>query len=192
MSEKFIAPAAATLLGVVHEIKPDQLTAPTPCAEYDVRALVHHLLFWGPSLVGAGRKELVRPPAAAESDVDLAGDDWVTALERLVGELVAAWSEPTAWQGVTWMGSDHELPAGQVGGMVTGELVLHSWDLARATGQRPGWDESLAEFVRAEVARNADQGRAMGVYGPAVAVGSDASALDRALALSGRDPAWTG
>jgi len=191
MSEKFIAPAAATLLAVARETKPDQLAAPTPCAEYDVRALVNHLLFWGPSLVGAGRKELVPPPAGSESDVDLAGGDWLAALERHVGELVAVWSEPAAWQGVTRMGGELELPGDLVGGMVTGELVLHGWDLARATGQRPEWDEGLAEFVYAEVARTADQGRALGVYGPATTAAADASALDRALALSGRDPAWT-
>ena len=166
-----------------------------PCAEYDVRALVDHLLFWGPSLVGAGRKELVPPPAGPESDVDLTAEltagDWATALERHVGELVAAWSEPAAWQGVTRMGGPTELPADLVGGMVVGELVMHGWDLARATGQRPVWDEDLVEYLYAEVARSADQGRAMGVYGPEVTVDSGASALDRALALAGRDPAWT-
>lgn len=191
MSEKFIARAAETMTEVVHNIKPDQLGARTPCAEFDVRGLVNHLLFWGPSLVGAADKELVTPPAKSESEVDLTEGDWAAALLAHVGAATSAWSDPAAWQGMTRMGGPMELPAELVGGMLAGELVLHGWDLARATGQRPEWDEELAGYVRAEVARSAEQGRAMGIYGPEVTVPSGASELDRALALSGRDPAWT-
>jgi uncharacterized protein (TIGR03086 family) len=190
MSETLIPRAAATMTEVVGNIKPDQLGAPTPCAEFDVRSLLNHLLFWGPSLAGAGRKELVSPPAGAESAVDLAGGDWAAELRANVDAVVAAWSDPSAWRGTTRMGGEPELPAELVGGMVVGELVLHGWDLARATGQRPEWDGELAEYVHGEVARSAEQGREMGVYGQAVEVPGSASWLDRALALSGRDPGW--
>lgn len=185
------ARAAAPLVEIVRNIKPDQLGARTPCAEYDVGGLVNHLLFWGPSLEGAARKESVPPPATAESDVDATAGDWATALEAQVERTAAAWSEPGAWDGMTHMGGPTELSASLVGGMVVGELIVHGWDLARATGQQQAWDDELLGYVHEEIAKSAEQGRQMGVYGPEVAVPASASTLDRVLGLTGRDPAWT-
>jgi uncharacterized protein (TIGR03086 family) len=190
MSASHLARAAGPFLEIVRNVKPDQLANPTPCADYDVRKLVNHLLFWGPSLVGAAGKETVPPPAAAESDVDLAGADWAAALEAHAERTVAAWGTGDAWTGTTHMGGPMELPAELVGGMVTSEVVLHGWDLARATGQRPEWDEELLSYVHGEVVRSVEQGREMGIYGPEVAVPADASTMDKLLALSGRDPGW--
>ncbi|MGW0481560.1 TIGR03086 family metal-binding protein [Nonomuraea sp. NPDC003214] len=186
----FIAQAAAGVPEIVRRVEPGDLGAPTPCAEYDVRKLINHLLFWGPSLEGAARKESVPPPAASEDDVDLTGGDWSAALQAQTTRLVAAWSEPAAWEGTTYMGGARELPAAMVGGMVAGELVVHGWDLARATDQHPRWDDDLLERLAAQVAATAEQGRAMGVYGPEVPVPADAPPLDRVLGLTGRDPSW--
>lgn len=191
MSANHIASAARPFVEIVRNVKPDQLANPTPCSEFTVRRLVNHLLFWGPSLVGAARKEPVPPPAESESDVDLAGEGWATALEAQAERTAAAWGEPDAWAGVTRMGGPMELPAELVGGMVAGELVVHGWDLARATGQRSEWDEDVLRYVHGEVARSAELGRSMGIYGPEVAVPADASTLDHLLGLSGRDPGWT-
>jgi uncharacterized protein (TIGR03086 family) len=187
---QLLARAAAPLTEIIGNIKPDQLAAQTPCAEYDVRKLVNHLLFWGPSLEGAARKEIVLPLAEAETDLDLTEGDWAAALRAHVERTVAAWSQPAAWEGVTYMGGPMELPATMVGGMVVGELVVHGWDLARATGQSPTWDDGLIEYVYEEVVKTAEQGREMGIYGPEVPVAASSSTLDRALALTGRDPAW--
>lgn len=93
--------AAAPLVEIVRNIKPDQLDAPTPCTEYAVRQLVNHLLFWGPSLEGAGRKEPVPAPAASETEVDLTGGDWAADLAAQVGRTADAWSQSTAWEGTT-------------------------------------------------------------------------------------------
>ncbi|WP_336206709.1 TIGR03086 family metal-binding protein [Nonomuraea sp. LPB2021202275-12-8] len=190
-NETLMARAAAPLLETVHGVKPDQLGAPTPCAEYDVRKLINHLLFWGPSLEGAARKESVPPPAGADTELDLTGDDWAAAMEAHMERLVAAWSRAAAWEGTTFMGGQMELPASLVGGMVVGELVVHGWDLARSTGQVAEWDDDLVAYLHAEVEKSAELGRQMGVYGPAVAVPATASILDRALGLVGREPTWT-
>ena len=101
-----------------------------------MRALVNHLLFWGPSLAGAGRKESVPRPAAAESDVDLAAGDWRGRLLTLLGDITSSWAPPSAWEGETSMGTPHMLPAPVMGDMIVGELAVHGWDLAVATGQR--------------------------------------------------------
>lgn len=172
--------AADALADVVRAIEPGQLANPTPCSEFDVRELVHHLLYWGPSLEGAGRKENVPP-----SDVDTA--DWRGALLAQLAGTVEAWAPASAWEGTTSMG-----PAQVVGEMLVGELVVHAWDLARATGRPLDLPDDLVAYVYDGIAAGADQGREMGVYGPEVPVPPDASLLDRVLGLTGRDPAWAG
>jgi uncharacterized protein (TIGR03086 family) len=183
--------AAAALIEIVRGVKPDQVAAPTPCAEYDVRLLLNHLLFWGPSLEGAARKESVPPPAGSESEVDLTEGDWAAAVAAQAERIAAAWSRPAAWEGTTHMGGPMELPASMVGGMVVIEVLVHGWDLARATGQHWEWDGDLVTYTLGEVVKTAEQGRQMGVFGPEVTVPGSAPALDRVLALTGRDPAWT-
>ncbi|GLY70750.1 TIGR03086 family metal-binding protein [Amycolatopsis taiwanensis] len=187
---KLLARAATSLREIIRNIKPEQLGAQTPCTEYDVRKLVNHLLYWVPSLEGAARKETVHPPAQAESELDLTTGDWAAALEAGVERTATAWSEPDAWEGVTHMGGPTELPASLVGGMIVGEWVVHGWDLARATGQHLKVDEDLLEYALEELAKTAEQGREMGMFAPEVAVPPSSPALDRLLALTGRDPAW--
>ncbi|SHM86626.1 TIGR03086 family metal-binding protein [Cryptosporangium aurantiacum] len=185
-----VATTAQPTIDVIRGIRPDQLGAATPCSEYDVRALVNHLLFWGPSLVGAARKESVPPPAPSEQDADLTAGDWAKSLEAHLDELVTAWSTPDAWEGVTQMGGPMKLPAPMIGGMTLGELVVHGWDLGRATGQSPRWDDDVLRAIHDGAAATAEQGRQMGIYGPEVPVPADAPWLDRLLGLTGRDPAW--
>jgi uncharacterized protein (TIGR03086 family) len=185
-----LSTAADAMAAIVRTISPDQLANPTPCAEFDVRALVNHLLFWGPSLEGAGRKESVPPPAAAESDVDLTAGDWRGDLLAQLGRVVEAWP-PASWEGTTRMGGPTELPASMIGDMLIGELVVHGWDLAQATGQRLDLPADMLTDLHGSVAAGAEQGRAMGVYGPEVEVAADAPALHRILGLTGRDPNWS-
>jgi uncharacterized protein (TIGR03086 family) len=169
--------AVPPTVAVVNAIEPDQFDAPTPCREWTVRQLLDHLEEWAPALAAAGRQLAVSP-----------GPD---GLEARYDDLIAAWSEPSAWQGTTRLGGPRELPAAMIGGMVLGEVVIHGWDLAVATGQAVGWDEGLLDFVHREIVATAEFGRGMGVYGPPVPVPETAPPLARALGLTGRDPAWT-
>jgi uncharacterized protein (TIGR03086 family) len=179
--------ATAPVIDVVKGIRADQLGGPTPCAEFDVRKLLNHLLYWGPSLEGAARKETVPPPATPESEMDIPAD-WQGRLVGQLETLTGSWSDPAAWEGTTHMGGPTEMPAALVGGMVTGEVVIHGWDLAKATGQDLEFDAELLAYVHKEVESGAEWGRDMGVYGPEVPVPADARTLDRILGLVGRDP----
>ncbi|NKQ58842.1 TIGR03086 family protein [Amycolatopsis sp. K13G38] len=183
----YVAPAATCLQEVVRDIEPDQLGTPTPCPDYDVRGLINHLLFWGPSLEGAARKETVPPPAESEHDLGLTAADLLAQLDRTA----KAWSEPGAWNGVTHMGGPTELPAALVGGMIATEFIVHGWDLATATGQSITPPDDLLDYLLDEVGKTAEQARQMGVYGPEVAVPATAPKLSRLLGLTGRDPGWT-
>jgi uncharacterized protein (TIGR03086 family) len=87
-----------------------------------------------------------------------------------------------------------DLPGGQAGHVAMNELVVHGWDVSRAIG-RPydaGADEIEAclAFVAPSVEQSGGQG-VPGLFGPAVDVSGDASALDRLIAMTGRDPSWT-
>jgi len=182
--------AAEAMATVVRAITPDQLAGKTPCAEYDVRALVNHLLFWGPSLAAAGRRESVSPPGAAESDVDLTTGDWRTALLTHLDDAVSSWSPASAWEGMTSLDGP-PMPAAVLGDMLVGELAIHGWDLAAATGQRLNLPADLLTHLYDTTAASAEQGREMGLFGPEIRIPATAPILDRILGLTGRDPAWT-
>ena len=119
-------------------------------------------------------------------------DDWRTRIPRQLAALAEAWQDPDAWQGMTRAGGI-DLP-GEVAGVVAlDELVIHGWDVARASGQAYDCDPAALEAVHgfvAEVAAAGEEGR-QGLFGPPVAVGDSAPLLDRVIGLTGRDPSWS-
>jgi uncharacterized protein (TIGR03086 family) len=122
------------------------------------------------------------------SDVDLTAGDWRGELLALLDEITSSWASPNAWAGETSMGTPHTLPASVLGDMIVGELAVHGWDLAVATGQRLTLPANLLTQLHDAVSAGVEQGREMGLYGPEVSVSADAPTLDRILGLTGRDP----
>jgi len=182
--------AARELARLVRSAAEDPLAVPTPCTEYDARALVNHLLYWGPRLEAAARREPVPAAEPGETEAGLVGDVWAAALEKQVDGLVSAFGLPGAWEGTTSMGGG-ELPALFVGQMVFGEFVVHAWDLAKATGRRWHCDEEVAAAAYEATVGMAEQARRMDIFGPEIPVPASAPALDRLPGLTGRDPSWT-
>jgi uncharacterized protein (TIGR03086 family) len=85
-----------------------------------------------------------------------------------------------------------ELP-GEVAGVVAlDEVIVHSWDIAVATGQpfscKPELVRAALEFVRPIAEQNPDG--TPGLFGPPAAASEEASDLDRLVALTGREPGW--
>ncbi len=68
--------------------------------------------------------------------------------------------------------------------------MVHGWDLVRATGQEPTWDDEVLTFVYREVEKTAEQGRDMGAYADRVPVSDTASGTGPDTRLTGRDPSW--
>ena len=86
------------------------------------------------------------------------------------------------------------MPAEIMGTVALDELVLHGWDLARATGPPYTCDPASSAAVLAFTSASARPERAAsreGLFGPVVEVPEDAPAFDRALGFAGRDPGWT-
>jgi uncharacterized protein (TIGR03086 family) len=116
-------------------------------------------------------------------------EDWRTAYPVRLAELAAAWREPTAWEGMSRAGGV-DFP-GEVAGIVAlTEVLIHGWDVAAATGQEYEIDPGTLDGVLPHVTAIASEGPVEGLFGPAVAVADDAPALDRVIAMSGRDPGW--
>jgi uncharacterized protein (TIGR03086 family) len=77
-----------------------------------------------------------------------------------------------------------------VGALLLAEMVLHGWDIAKASGQEYACAEPVAQAVLGAVEANAELFRKYEGFADPVAVPETASAFERALALSGRDPQW--
>jgi uncharacterized protein (TIGR03086 family) len=173
--DTFVAVAASGAADLLRDVPEGTHGAPTPCAEWNVRELIDHIARVGAALELSGRGE----PVPAEL--------WTGPVAAFdAGAVTKAWIAPPA---VVRMG-DMDMPGPLAGSMLAADLVLHGWDLARATGQEPEWPADLLGFVFDEVAKTAGQGREMGVYGPPVGVPDTAPVLHRILGLTGRDPSW--
>ena len=112
---ELLAVAAEETARLARGVRENQLTDPTPCPDYDVRAMLRHLLQ---------------------------------------------------------------------------EVVLHSWDLAKATGQRMSYSAEAADAVLRLLDEGTDPMRRDGWYDPPVRVHGNTDLLERAVARSGRDPKW--
>ena len=114
---------------------------------------------------------------------------YAQAYQAQIAKAVRAWSNPEAWAGDRGvMGS--ATPAIDIAAMLIMEMVLHGWDIAEATGQDYHCDGELAQALLGTVQAQAEMFRQYEGFAAIVPVPDDATALDGALALSGRDPQW--
>ncbi|GAA1262380.1 TIGR03086 family metal-binding protein [Sphaerisporangium rubeum] len=192
-----LEPAAREIKGLLDGVGTTRMADGTPCPEYSVGALLDHLTSLALAFTWAARKT---PPQERAGDVSPPGGAtaehldprWREVLPERLDALVEAWRDPEAWKGTTSI-AGLTMPAEQVGVVVLDELVLHGWDLARATGQPYDCDPASAEVVLAFAGATAQPGQEAareGLFGPVVAVPADAPVFERALGLAGRDPAW--
>src|SRR5919199_6492345 len=165
---------------LVAAVGDEQWALPTPCTEWNVRDLVNHLVRGNGLFAAILRGE---PPPAA---TDVLGDRPLAAYRDSASALLDAFRQPGALERVV------TVPFGTVPGRValhlrSTELLVHGWDLARATGQAVHFPEEMAEqelaFTRASLSQ-IPPGRTP--FGPPQPVAEDAPAVDRLAALLGR------
>jgi uncharacterized protein (TIGR03086 family) len=194
MSECDLSAAAATMAELIRNISDDQLTGPTPCPDYSLGDLVDHVGGLTMAFTWAANKEGAERSAQGPSpDASRLTDDWRTRIPADLTQLAQAWKQPDAWTGMTQAGGV-DLP-GEIAGIVAlDELVIHGWDVARASGQDYDPDpESLAiihQFVSG-FSQPGQEASREGLFGPVVKVPDSAPMLDQVVGMAGRDPNWS-
>ena len=152
-------------------IRDDQWHDPTPCAEWDVRAVVDHLIKGNASL------------AAALG----AGEAATTAYQEVSARLLDAFRRPGVIDGMVTIPFG-TVPAEFALHLRLTELLVHGWDIALATGQKPDFPEDVAEEELRFSERAVQQlppGRTP--FGPPRPAPDNAPTIDRLAALLGRD-----
>ncbi|MFJ4789874.1 TIGR03086 family metal-binding protein [Streptomyces sp. NPDC088794] len=186
-----LGPQARVIARLAEGVTDGQLADRTPCPESAVRNILGHLAGLSVAFRDAGRKDLGATTDTNPNDaVPDIGPGWREELPKVLDELADAWRDPAAWTGMTRAGG-LDLPGEIAGAVAVDELVIHGWDLARATGQ-PYEPDPAALRVAHDflLAAAEDPSRGGGIFGPVVPVPADAPLLDRAVGLSGRNPGW--
>lgn len=189
-----LQPATDQLTRLLAGIGDDQLATRTPCTESTLGDLVDHVGGLSLAFTAAANKDAGSATAQGPSaDASRLGGDWRTRIPDQLAALAEAWCKPDAWEGMTRAGG-LDLPSQVAGIVALDEVVVHGWDIARATGQSydpdPQTLEACLQFVLPMSAPEQQAGRE-GLFGPVVDVPADASLLDRLIGLTGRDPSWT-
>lgn len=165
---------------VLHPIAADDMSRPTPCAQFDVMRLTDHLL---KSLEALGGMAGADFPDHADS-----GDSVERRVIAVARPALDAWRQRGLDGTVSFGGG--EMPARNACAILALELLVHAWDYARAVGRDVRAPEPLAEYVLGlahRVIRPEVRGQA-GFDDP-VEVPADADALTKLVAFTGRNPA---
>ena len=183
-----LSPAADRLAGLVRNVTDGDLKAPTPCPNYSVGDLLDHVNGLSVAFTMAALKTPLE--GAGSGDASRLPLDFRESIPARLSELAQAWRAPASWEGMTAAGGV-DLPGEVAAAVALDEIVLHGWDLARATGQPFEVEPDLLQVVHGFVSSLGQDDRDGSLFGPAVEVAPDAPLLDRVLGLSGRNPAWS-
>ena len=179
----------------------DQFDRPTPCSEYTVRDLLAHLVGVARTAAATGRGE--NPFEVPQVD-PASVDDFPAAFASAVAEMEAAWADDARLTEPTPLPWASESGAAALSAWV-GEFTVHTWDLARATGQEPAWDDEVLRMASVDVEEDEflpatgrhelfEQMRGGADFPDpfldAVPVPENAPLIDRVVAWTGRDPGW--
>jgi uncharacterized protein (TIGR03086 family) len=167
---------AATVMAAVST---GQLDGPTPCADWDVQQLIDHIV---------GGTDYLLAALAGEAPPERAGctaDDYRHGLEQLHSGLRA----PGALERMCMSPLGFEWSVAHAVAGTFMDALIHTWDLAAATGQDASLDSELVDACIAMFLPDMpERGRASGLVGPAVIVPDEAPAQDQLLAAMGRKP----
>ena len=156
-------------------------SAPAPVDGWTARDVVDHLVTWFPGFLAGGGVELPSGPSVA--------DDPVAAWQHQA-DAVQAVVEQRGEESFTHPRAGTHRLADAVDQFYTADVFMHSWDLARASGQDAGLDEDFAARLLEGMRPIEQLLRDSGQYGPAVPVPDDAPLVDRLMGFIGRDPGW--
>jgi uncharacterized protein (TIGR03086 family) len=166
----------------------DQWAMPTPCTEWDVRALVNHLVYeerWTvPLMAGSTIADV-----GDRFEGDLLGDDPGGATAAAGQEAIAAVAEPGAVERTVHL-SFGDVPGEEYAWQLFTDHLIHGWDLAVATGQDDRLDPELVTACADWFADREHLYRAGGSISARAEMPANADPQTRLIAAFGRDPGW--
>lgn len=158
--------------------------APAPVDGWTARDVVRHLVEWLPGFL-AGGSGVALPPGPG-ADVDPVG-----AWRAHTAAVQAVLDDPATPRRMLSNPHIGEVPLDRaIDRFYTSDVFLHTWDLARATGQDDRFDPGFCARLLGGMEPMEQMIRASGQYGPRVAVPGNADAQTRLLGFIGRDPRW--
>ena len=170
----------------VAEVRPDQWDAATPCAEWNVRELVNHVVgeqLWSvPLFAGATIAEV-----GDRFDGDLLGSDPIKTAAEAGEAARAVVTEPGAMERIVHL-SFGDTPAEEYVSQLFADHLIHGWDLAVGIGADRTIDPAAVSALQDWFAQREDLYRGAGIIADRVDLPADASAQDRLIAAFGRDP----
>lgn len=180
--------AVETFRSLVQSVPAESWSAPTPCSDWDVRALVNHVageeMWTVPLLAGRTIAEV-----GDSFDGDVLGGEPTVAVDSAAKAAVAAFDEPGAAERTVHL-SFGDTPASEYAMQLIADHVVHGWDLASAIGGNTQIDDRFLAVLTGWFGEREDLYRGAGIIAdrPAVDAGS---AQDQLLVAFGRDPSWT-
>jgi uncharacterized protein (TIGR03086 family) len=175
---------AAVFTEVVREISEEKWDTPSPVADWTARDVVRHLVEWSTGFLESNSEvRLQRGPAF--------GDDPAGAWENHRDAIQAILDDPDrSAMPVTSEPLGEMTVAEAIDAIYTDDIFMHTWDLAKATGQDVELDPHRCEQIASTPPEVEELMRASGQFGPRAPVDDGASPQDRMAAFIGRDPAW--
>ncbi|GGO25891.1 TIGR03086 family metal-binding protein [Micromonospora parathelypteridis] len=178
----------AEFIDRVHQVEPGQWSDPTPCAEWDVRALVNHVVRedrWSvPLLAGRTIDEV-----GDRLDGDQLGTDPISMAREAAAQAEIAATHPGTIDRTVHLSSG-ETPAAEYLKQLLAEHLIHGWDVAVAIGAQPRFDPAVVRAASGWFAGQIDNYRRNNLVRSGVRVPDDADEQDHLLAAFGRDPDW--
>jgi uncharacterized protein (TIGR03086 family) len=158
--------------------------APAPVAGWVARDVVGHLTGWFATFLATGAGiELPRGPSV--------NDDPVAAWQVHCDAVQALLDDPATGGRVLTNPHIGTLPLGPaIDQFYSADVFMHTWDLARATGQDERLDPDFCAELLSGMQSIEEVIRSSGQYGPRVEVPGDADAQTKLLGFIGRDPGW--
>jgi uncharacterized protein (TIGR03086 family) len=165
---------------VIARVRPDQFEHATPCTEWDVRALINHVV--GGNLRFAA---MVAGEAGPDGGEDVLGGDPLASFENSFARLCEAFDRP-GFLGQAFMTPLGEGPGALLVEMRVVELTIHTWDVAAATGRARDLDPELVGLADSVLRSRPIPRGVGGPFAPEQPSALGATDADRLAAFAGR------
>lgn len=179
--------AFATTRSVLENVKADQMGDPTPCASWKVRDLVNHIVggsqWFGTSMAAGGADD------DGSNLPDFTDQDYLAIYDDGAEKSVAAFDADGAMEQIVKLPFG-EFPGAVFLGLATTDVLVHGWDLAKATGQStdlsPELSSQLLEANRGAIPDEFRGPDGKAPFGPEQQAPAGACATDQLAAYLGR------